>query len=143
MRSANNTSRLSKRLGGKKRWDVPREARRCLGSLRDAGRGGAAHRPRGGRVFQLDSEVRGIEHGVQSLSPDDLLERYHELIDRRFAGHLSVAESFELKRIEARLNLEDQKEVERIAGFEQEWRRDRDGLIRSVEDLLGRLKMSA
>ena len=92
---------------------------------------------------RMSSDVQAIEDRVQVLSADDLLERYHELVDQRFVATLPLAESYELQRIEARLSLQDATEIDRTATLQKEWRRDRDELVRSIEDLLARFKTAS
>jgi len=137
---ANNTPKLSKNMARKTLLDAHRETRGRLDALRHAARRGRAQKRH--CAFGLDGAVQAIERRVRSLSPDDLLERYHELIDRRFAGPLSLAESFELDRVEAHLDLGDQKEAECITGVQRQWGREQDDLVRSIEELLARLKVS-
>jgi hypothetical protein len=88
----------------------------------------------------LRSDARAIENRVQALSPDQLLERYHELVDQRFAGQMHLAESFELERIDARLNLQDEDEINRMAVLQHDWKSKRDELVASIESLLARFK---
>lgn len=71
-----------------------------------------------------------------------LLERYHDLVDRRLEGSISVKESFELSRIEARLNVDEQDDVNRAAAFRNNWNRERETLLASVEHMLAPLRAS-
>ncbi len=91
----------------------------------------------------LSGDAWAIETRVQALSADELLDRYHELVDRRFAEPLDLTESFELERIEARLNLQDEGELDRVANLQHEWRRERDELVASIERLLARFKAAS
>jgi squalene-hopene/tetraprenyl-beta-curcumene cyclase len=83
-----------------------------------------------------------IEIKVRSLGFDALLERYHELVDERLTGAIPENESFELDRIEARLNEEDQKGLGPVQNLHNDWRNERDALVTSIEGLLKRLKTS-
>jgi hypothetical protein len=85
-------------------------------------------------------EVNSIEGRIQALSADDLLLRYHELVDRRLAGEIRLTELFELDRIESRLNARDEDELGQLADFRKEWRRERSELVTNIEELLARLK---
>jgi 5-methylcytosine-specific restriction endonuclease McrA len=84
-----------------------------------------------------------IESRVQALSADRLLDRFHELVDLRFAGQMDLAESFELERIEARLNLQDEDEIDRMAVLQDDWKSKRDELLTSIESLLARIKAAS
>jgi len=90
------------------------------------------------------NEETGLIIGsVDALSEDGLLSRYHELIDKRFAdGRLPSKESFELKRIQARLDAEDRDEVSRLDAIRQVWDEERRLLLASIESLLKRLKLT-
>jgi hypothetical protein len=121
---------------GRRRFEAPLKMKR--------GHRSSKHKQSGGlKTPEMASDVKAIERRVQDLPADDLSERYHELVDRRFAGPLSSAESFELGRIEARLDLLDEDERERVANLRQEWRREREELVHSVESLLARIKASS
>jgi hypothetical protein len=65
-------------------------------------------------VSRPSRDADGIESQLQSLSTDQLLDRYHELVDQRLVGEIGFRESFELDRIEARLNAEDQVDLGRL-----------------------------
>jgi hypothetical protein len=86
------------------------------------------------------SDARDIETRIQALSPDESLERYHQLVDRRLLGTLQFTELFELGCIEARLNADDRAEMDRVTELHDAWRRERNGLIASIEGLLAGLK---
>lgn len=85
-------------------------------------------------------DVEVIEGQVQSLSADQLLDRYHELVDRRLDGGIRFRESFELDRIEARLDADDQDEPGRLKVLQDDWQRERDALVTSIESLLTRFR---
>ena len=85
-------------------------------------------------------EVSLIESSLQALSTDELLDRYHELIDRRLIGRLQLKESFELDRIESRLNAEDEDGLRQLADYKKQWQRERTELVANIEGLLARLK---
>ena len=54
--------------------------------------------------------AQAIVDRVKALAPDQLDDRYHELVDKRLLGPLDYTELFELERIEARLDAEDDGE---------------------------------
>lgn len=93
-------------------------------------------------VFEakLNPDARAIENRVQALSTDTLLACYHELVHKRLEGQLSYAECFELDRIEARLDAEDQSEGDRLTALQYDWQRRRSQLVASVERLLARFE---
>jgi hypothetical protein len=137
MRSLLNSTNRSPTPG---RFAFPRRKVKCY--LRESPKG-----KRGNGNAQTNQLLTGatgdawvIDHSVQALSEDELLERYHELVDRRFTRPLHLAESFELERIEARLNLQDEDEIDRTASLHAEWKRERDELVTSIESLLARFK---
>jgi hypothetical protein len=86
------------------------------------------------------NEAEVIDCKVRCLCGDQLLERYHELVNQRLGGDIHFRESFELDRIEARLNAEDQDEVDRLKTLEHDWQRERDALVASIQSLLTRLR---
>jgi hypothetical protein len=88
------------------------------------------------------SEAQIIDIQVRDLAPDQLLARYHDLVDRRLDGSISVTESFELGRIEARLNVDEQDDVHRAAAFRSAWNKEREAVLVSVEHLLAELRTS-
>jgi hypothetical protein len=99
-------------------------------------------KPDGQKAFNSGpgSEVKSIERGIQALSADDLLRRYHELVDRRLTRQIRLTELFELDRIESRLNAQDEDELGQLANFRKEWRSERNELLTNIEELLARLK---
>jgi len=76
------------------------------------------------------------------LSADQLLDRYHELVDRRLDGGIRFRESFELDRIEARLDADDQDELGRLKVLQDDWQHERDALVTSIESLLTRFRVA-
>ena len=64
---------------------------------RNKGLGVGVHSEPG--VLSPDAET--IDSQVQSLSADQLLDRYHEWVGQRLDGRIHFRESFELDRIEA------------------------------------------
>ena len=88
------------------------------------------------------SEAQVIDSQVRDMGAAQLLERYHDLVDRRLEGSISVKESFELSRIEARLNVDEQDDVNRAAAFRNNWNRERETLLASVEHMLAPLRAS-
>jgi hypothetical protein len=89
------------------------------------------------------SEVCEVEQRLETLSPDQLLVRYHDLIDQRITGHIGPIQAFELSRVESRLDAEDEDELRRLAESQKEWQRRHNGLVTSIEELLARLKGAA
>jgi hypothetical protein len=49
----------------------------------------------------------------------------------------------ELERIEARLDTEDQDEAARLAVFQDDWHRERNELVASIEHVLARFKSAS
>jgi len=88
----------------------------------------------------LTGDARAIQERVQALDADQLLERYHELTDKRLDETIQYTEWFELDLIEARLDAEDREEVERLAALQDNWRRERNEVVASIERLLARFK---
>lgn len=82
-------------------------------------------------------EIDGI---IKRLSFDQLLDRYHELVDMRLTATLRFREAFELERVEARLRIAESEELDQIQDFQNAWQRERDAWIASAEHLLARLK---
>ncbi len=87
-----------------------------------------------------NEDAKAIEREVQAFSPDGLLARYHDLVDRRFERELRYMEHFELERIEARLDSGSTDELERTAAIRQSWERERTDLVASLERLLAGFK---
>jgi hypothetical protein len=88
------------------------------------------------------SEAQIIDTQVRDLTPDQLLLRYHDLIDRRLDGSISVKESFELGRIEARLDVDERDDLDRAAAFRREWDKERETVLVSLERMLARIRTS-
>ncbi len=88
-------------------------------------------------------EVCEVEQRLQMLSPDEVLIRYHDLIDQRIAGHLGPMQAFELSRVESRLDAEDEDELCLLAEFQEERQRTHNELVTRIEELLTRLKGAA
>ena len=99
-------------------------------------------KPCGQKTFNLGPgpEVNSIESRIHALPADDLLLRYHELVDRRLIKQIRLTELFELDRIESRLNAQDEDELSQLVNFRKEWRRERSELVANIEELLTRLK---
>ena len=89
---------------------------------------------------RLNEDAVAIESRVQEFSDEELLARYHELIDKRLdEGKLSYMELFELERLEARLDLADQGDVDRLLESEGRYERERRELLESIENLVAGL----
>jgi hypothetical protein len=93
--------------------------------------------------LRIGNDAQAIVDLVKALAPDQLGERYHELVDKRLLGTLDFTEFFELERIEARLDTEDRDETARLTVLEEDWRRERNELVASIEHLLARFKASS
>jgi hypothetical protein len=91
-------------------------------------------------ALRLGSDAKVIEGQVRSLSADELLDRYHELVDQRLEGGIRFRELLELDRIEARLNAENQVEFDHLRVLQDDWLRERDALVKSIESLLTRFR---
>lgn len=84
----------------------------------------------------LGRDAQAIEYQVKALDADRLHGRYHELVDKRLQGTLDFTELFELERVEARLDSQDQDEATRLTILQNDWRRERDELVASIKHLL-------
>lgn len=87
-----------------------------------------------------NKEASAIIHKVAVLPEDELIARYHELIDPRFERPLDYKERFELERIEARLDAACEADLERVIAARGAWEADRTKLISSLEQLLADLR---
>jgi hypothetical protein len=87
--------------------------------------------------------VQEIENRISSASTDQLLARYHELIDKRLDHGLGFMESFELERIEARLDMGDELEESRITQLDDRRQECRQMILDSIEHLIARLRATA
>jgi hypothetical protein len=83
---------------------------------------------------------RGIERQVSALSNDQLLERFHYLVDRSLHGTIGVMEALELDYVEARLDCRDQAEIGRATNFQRDWENERAELFSSIERLIADLR---
>jgi hypothetical protein len=88
----------------------------------------------------LNQDAWAIEHRVQALCTEELLFRFHELVDRRIQGALTYTEYFELERIEARLDVEDRDELDHLTDRQDSWALERRELVTSIEQLLARFE---
>jgi hypothetical protein len=84
--------------------------------------------------------LRDIDDKVRSFSSDQLIERFHCLIGERLNGTIKLMEALELERIDARFDLEDQAEMNRVTEFQKAWALERSELLSSIERLVARLK---
>jgi len=91
----------------------------------------------------IGHEAQAILDQVKGLESEQLHDRYHELVDKRLQGALRYTELFELERIEARLDTEDQDEAVRFTTLQDDWRRERNELVASIERLLARFKAAS
>lgn len=92
------------------------------------------------KPLMVASRAQHIESAVRALSPDQLLDRYHDLIDMRLMGTIRFPEAFELSCVEARLDMADAAELGQLTDFQNAWQREQDGWIASAEHLLARIK---
>jgi hypothetical protein len=91
----------------------------------------------------MGQDAQAIVDQVTALESDQLHDRYHELVDKRLQGMLGFTELFELERIDARLDCEDQDEAARLTILQDDWRRERNELVESIEHLLARFKATS
>ena len=84
--------------------------------------------------------IREIDQRVRCLSPDRLLERFHELVDLRLKEPLKLMDALELKSIESRFDSEEQPELDRVSEYRAAWSRERSSLIASIERIITSLK---
>ena len=89
---------------------------------------------------KIGHDAQTIVDEVKALEPDQLHNRYHELVDKRLLAELDFTELFELERIDARLDAEDKDEDARLTVVQDDWRRERGELVASIEHLLARFK---
>jgi len=86
------------------------------------------------------SAAQIINNRVLGLSDEQVLDRYHELVDKRLQDSVNVEESFELGRIEARLNAEEQTDTDRASALRRDWLRERDFVVASIERMLAQIR---
>jgi hypothetical protein len=91
----------------------------------------------------MGHDAQAIVDQVRALDSDQLLDRYHELVDKRLQGTLDFTELLKLERIEARLDTEDQDDAARLTILQDDWRRERNELVASIEHLLARFKAAS
>jgi hypothetical protein len=91
----------------------------------------------------MGHDAQAIVDQVRALDSDQLLDRYHELVNKRLQGTLDFTELLELERIEARLDTEDQDDAARLTILQDDWRRERNELVASIEHLLARFKAAS
>jgi antitoxin (DNA-binding transcriptional repressor) of toxin-antitoxin stability system len=83
-------------------------------------------------------DVQVIKNRVQAMNEDQLLARYHDLVDKRLMNQLDYQEIFELDFIDARLD--DDDEFQQIKAVEKIWTDKRTELIGSFKELVSRLE---
>ncbi len=93
--------------------------------------------------MKIGRDAQAIIDRVKAFGRDQLGDRYHELVDKRLQGTLDFTELLELERIEARLDAEDQDEAARLTILQEDWRRERNQLVASIEHLLARFKAAS
>lgn len=125
------------RSSGKSKKEQERSPNRRLRRHVPSGRvADASAQPR------LAGDARAIQMRVQALGDEQLLERFHELVDKRLAETIQYPEVLELDLISARLDAENMAESQRTAAVRDDWRRERNELVASIERLLARLTKS-
>lgn len=97
----------------------------------------------GADSLKIGRDAQAIIDRVKAFGRDQLGDRYHELVDKRLQGTLDFTELLELERIEARLDAEDQDEAARLTILQEDWRRERNQLVASIEHLLARFKAAS
>jgi|HubBroStandDraft_1064217.scaffolds.fasta_scaffold23939_3 hypothetical protein len=80
------------------------------------------------------------EAKVRQYSSDRLVERFHELVDRRMLRNLTAPEILELERIEIRLDADENFEEGNVSKRYQDWEQHRDRVLHSIEELIARLR---
>ena len=100
-------------------------------------------RGRRGAPTRTSGPVRTIEAKILGYDGDSLMARFHELIDRRIRGVLTVSEAFDLERIESRLDTQEQIE-EQSAQIQLQFRERQQGeILDSVLRLIEKLKQES
>jgi len=84
-------------------------------------------------------ERRLWERRSHVIHPDQVLARYHELVDKRFEKELDPGELVELNEVEDRLNADDESELQQVRSIKRQWTREKTNLVRSISELLARL----
>jgi antitoxin (DNA-binding transcriptional repressor) of toxin-antitoxin stability system len=85
-----------------------------------------------------DAQV--IKGRVLAMDEDQILARYHDLVDKRLMNQLDYKEIFELDLIDARLDDDDDSELQQVETVEKIWRDKRTELIGSFKELVSRLE---
>jgi antitoxin (DNA-binding transcriptional repressor) of toxin-antitoxin stability system len=85
-----------------------------------------------------DAQV--IKGRVLAMDEDQILARYHDLVDKRLMNQLDYKEMFELDLIDARLDDDDDSELQQVETVEKIWRDKRTELIGSFKELVSRLE---
>jgi len=133
----------SRRKGTTRPKDVWRRVRRgvrsharrpTFGCGRDVGRAPGSY------ALGIGQDAQAIIDRVKALDSGQLGDRYHELADRRLRRTLDFTELFELERIEARLDAEDHDETADLTTLQENWHRERDALVASIENLVAHFK---
>jgi hypothetical protein len=127
------------------RTDSDRNRRRLYSARAAAARGRRRHGNSASRDHRLQSRENivvdstpriEIDRRVRSLPSDEIIQRFHCLVDKRLQSTLRFIESFELDCIEARLDAEEQAELSGGVDSQSDWIRERSQLIESIERLL-------
>ena len=82
-----------------------------------------------------------LRHGkaADNIVPAELLERYHELSDRRLRGELTASEVSELQQVEQEIQkIEESHPVLQLFEQQQEYRHRK--MMESLEDISDKLK---
>jgi hypothetical protein len=128
--------------------------RTAIGGLSLNSRRPRAHKNRNGHPARVPStrieapragpneDAQAIEDRVRTFSENELLVRYHDLVDQRFERPLEYTERFELERIEARLDFEAGDELKHVTAERRSWEGERGELVASLERLLSEFRVA-
>ena len=87
----------------------------------------------------LNTDAWQIAKRIQEMDQSAVLSRYHELVDKRLENELDYKEVFELHQIDARLNAEDNIELQHLGEIGAIWENEKTELATSIAQLLSRL----
>jgi len=90
------------------------------------------------QIIEQEEEVRSKESS-DSVVPVELMERYHELSDKRLRGELTESEVPELQQVEQEIQkIEESHPVLQLFEQQQEYRHRK--MMESLEDISDKLK---
>ena len=131
-----NKARYARKYGASAERCCFRRASSSLGALKPV-----ASSPRRAPHASLDpepTEALKVAFRVASMPDREARDRYHELVDKSIDQRLSTLESFELERIETRLDAEDRDAA--LDADNLRWDFERQELIQGIEALVRKLK---